>query len=154
MNNPLWQFSVDRYDRPGVAELCLQAQDRCGVDVNFLLYAAWLADTGYHLDAEHLAGLTQATAQWRREVVSPLRTLRRQWRGVEEAAALREKLKSLELEAERSLQDTIWHYFRSRPPAAGETDLRCNLLVVFVGQGVARDSGEKMVDSLARALGG
>jgi hypothetical protein len=49
MNNPLWVFSLQRYQQPGVAQACLEAQDRCGADVNLLLYAAWLASHGQAL---------------------------------------------------------------------------------------------------------
>ena len=133
MDNPIWEFSLAHYARPGVAQACLRAQDELGLDVNILLYAAWLASRDQPLPAAHLAGLEQATVHWRREVVAPLRALRRQWRSVPGAGPLRERLKALELDAEKALQDAIWDFHRSAPPASGcPADLATNLGRVFV----------------------
>ena len=38
-----WQFSLDFYARPGVADACLELQDRAGVDVNVLFFVLYLA---------------------------------------------------------------------------------------------------------------
>ena len=43
MNNPFWEYSVQQYARPGVADTCLVLQDEHTLDVNMLLYAAWLS---------------------------------------------------------------------------------------------------------------
>ena len=40
----LWDFAVRLYAEPGVGEACLALQDRFGVDVPLLLWAAWLGD--------------------------------------------------------------------------------------------------------------
>ncbi|PLW84146.1 TIGR02444 family protein [Kineobactrum sediminis] len=110
MNNALWAFSLHRYQQPGVAEACLEAQDYYAADVNLLLYAAWLQAQGQRRDAAEWSALGRALAPWRQRVVVPLRQLRRDWRGLPEAQSLRERLKVLELEAEREQQAQIWRW--------------------------------------------
>lgn len=130
MKNPFWNYSLALYSKPAVAELCLLAQDRYGVEVNFLLYAAWLSSRGQSLNAFELKRLLGATEQWRQEVIGPLRSLRRQWRSLPEAAQLRTQLQGLELEAERYLQDLLWLDYQAAPPVLG-ADLRANLQQVL-----------------------
>ncbi|HEY7776848.1 MAG TPA: TIGR02444 family protein, partial [Kineobactrum sp.] len=101
MNNALWEFSLHQYRQAGVAEACLEAQDRYAADVNLLLYAAWLQAQGRQLDAGGWREVNLALAPWRERVVVPLRQLRRDWRELPGVQALREQLKVLELEAER-----------------------------------------------------
>lgn len=110
MSNPLWEFSLQQYDKPGVAEACLEAQDRFAADVNLLLYAAWLARQDLELKAWQWRSLESELQPWRQQVLLPLRGLRRGWRQLPAAAGLRQKLKTLELEAEREQQRQIWHW--------------------------------------------
>ena len=105
MSNPLWEFSLATYRAEGVAGTCIGLQDTFGLDVNLLLYAAWLAHLNLGLDARHLQELDALVVDWRDQVVRPLRTLRRQLRGYEAAAAVREELKAVELRAEREQQE-------------------------------------------------
>jgi len=111
MSNPLWEFSLELYARPGVAAACIEAQDHCAVDVNLLLYAAWLARQGFELDQNQWQALVASVADWRQRVVQPLRDLRRDWQALPAAADLRERVKALELAAEREQQAQIftWH---------------------------------------------
>jgi uncharacterized protein (TIGR02444 family) len=131
VNNPLWEYSLAHYAREGVSEACLALQDSCDLDVNLLLYGAWLASMNQRLNPEHLSGLEHSIARWRQEVVRPLRALRRQWRDYEPARELRRQLGELELEAERMQQDQMLAYYRAAPAlAAVGADLRGNLLLV------------------------
>jgi uncharacterized protein (TIGR02444 family) len=41
-DNDFWRFSLSVYAAPGVADECLALQDTRGVDVNLLLFCAWL----------------------------------------------------------------------------------------------------------------
>jgi uncharacterized protein (TIGR02444 family) len=109
--NPFWTFSTALYGQPGVAEACLELQDRLDLDVNVLLFACFAAASGVTLTAGDLATLESAAATWRREMISPLQKLRR-------AAAdeLHERLLEAELLAERHQQDLMW---QARPSAAG-----------------------------------
>ena len=154
MNNPLWDYSLAHYAREGVAEACLTLQDDCNLDVNLLLYGAWLASTDQRLDTEHLAGLERRIAQWRQEVVQPLRQLRRQWRDYEPARELRQQLAELELHAERMQQDQMLDYYRTAPAlAVTAAQLRDNLLLVAECCGADATGAELRIAQLAGLLG-
>ena len=43
LDNAFWKFSLAVYATPGVAGECLAVQESLGVDVNVLLFCAWLA---------------------------------------------------------------------------------------------------------------
>jgi uncharacterized protein (TIGR02444 family) len=100
----LWHFAVACYQMPGVEAACLKLQD-AGADVCLLLTGAWLEGRNVACSAERLEVLTQLSADWRADVVAPLRHLRTTWRepaaGDSKLAKLRERVKALELDAER-----------------------------------------------------
>lgn len=106
MSSDLWSFSLGTYARPGVEELCLQLQS-AGANVCLLLCGLWLEQRGVSCDEQRLQQLLQVAGPWEVNVVRPLRTLRQQWKAA--AAddvglnALREQVKTLELESERHL---------------------------------------------------
>jgi uncharacterized protein (TIGR02444 family) len=107
MAEDFWRFSLAFYSRAGVAPALLGLQDRAGVNVNLVLFALWAgACRGVRLAAADLARGEAAIAALDREVVRPLRALRRRLR---EAAdpdmqALRRRIAALELAAERHVQ--------------------------------------------------
>ena len=72
-----WRFSLDRYARPGIAEACLELQNRAGADVNLLLLALWLGSLGRRLSAAEGAQLAGVAADWQEPIVAPLRAVRR-----------------------------------------------------------------------------
>lgn len=131
MDNPFWDYSLARYESDGVATVCLRLQDEFGLDVNLLLYAAWLADIGERLDEAHLEVLDTRVVDWRDSVIGPLRALRRQLREYPAAAAVREEIKALELRAERQQQDQIYDYHQRAPALPREENaLSANLACV------------------------
>lgn len=106
-----WNFSLDRYRRPGVAEICLVMQDEAGVDVNLLLFCLWCGQEGVALEAEDIAALDDAgPGAWREQVVRPLRAARRAMKEPptafepSETERLRTALKHVEIESERLQQ--------------------------------------------------
>ncbi len=107
MSKTLWDFSVDLYACPGVADGCLQLQDEWGADVCLLLAALWLERRGVAATAERVAQLERLATPWQAAVSTPLRQLRRAWKAAAaadaELAELRRQLASLELQAERIL---------------------------------------------------
>ena len=135
MDNPLWQYSLDVYGRDGVEPLLLRLQDDCGLDVNTLLYAAWLGSLDIALTATHCAEVLDATAEWRDAVVQPLRELRRHLRGIESAQAVRERVKALELEAEAEQQRLIYACYTAAGLAAGGGSIAGNLRCVAAAGG-------------------
>jgi len=106
MQNDLWGHALALYARPGVEAACLALQAQGG-DVCLLLCGTWLQARHVTPDAERAAALRAIADPWQRQVVVPLRALRQQWReaahGDAQLAALREQVKGLELEAERTL---------------------------------------------------
>ncbi|MGF0240310.1 TIGR02444 family protein [Rhodococcus sp. IEGM1300] len=106
MSSDLWSFSITTYALPDVERACLQLQS-AGINVCLLLCGMWLEKQGVAFSAHRLQQLGSLAEAWDADVVQPLRTLRTRWKTVaqEDQAlnALREKVKSLELEAERHL---------------------------------------------------
>lgn len=104
----LWDFSVRFYRLPGVEPACLRLQARYGLSVSLLLAALWFGREGWgRLGATEMEAAIRRAQEWDREVIEPLRALRRHLkkhppRGLEESAeALRRDLLGRELEAER-----------------------------------------------------
>jgi uncharacterized protein (TIGR02444 family) len=121
----LWDFSLRFYAMPGVPQACLALQDRHGTDVNLLMFAAWTGcGCGIALSRTDLADIDARVHAWRTEVVQPLRAVRRNLKSTahqqfhEDASALRQRTKDLELEAERLLQEHLQQLLLSRKPVA------------------------------------
>ncbi|WP_313598043.1 TIGR02444 family protein [Pseudomonas sp.] len=102
----LWSFALSMYARPGIEAACLRLQAQ-GADVCLVLCGAWLEQRGVIPTAERLQALRQIAGPWQTQVIEPLRQLRVQWRTNAQQdkplAALRERIKSMELGAERHL---------------------------------------------------
>ena len=150
MSNPLWDYAVGMYQLGEVEALCLELQDRCGIDVNLLLYAAWLADKGQALSQPHLEALVQHTARWRRQVVEPLRELRREWRDYAPVQLLREQLKDLELRAEQQQLASMYAFYQQAaalPQSAAS--LRDNLELVVAGANADGASSSPLITRLS-----
>lgn len=103
----LWNFALAYYRRPGVAEACLILQDRAGVDVNVMIYVLWrIAVRGDHVDSTAIAAADEVVAQWRKEIVQPLRLARRALKTGPAPApnssteTLRGRIKAIEIDAE------------------------------------------------------
>lgn len=112
MSNPLWDYSLAAYGLDGVAPTCLALQDSFCLDVNLLLYAAWLAHIQRRLSHAHLIEVDGLIADWRENVVQPLRALRRQLREYPGAAGIYKEIKALELRAEQQQQDMMYAFFQ------------------------------------------
>ena len=106
MPSDLWSFASYCYARPGVEQACLRLQDD-GADVCLLLCALWLERQRVACEEERLEQLRGIAEPWQRQVVQPLRELRRGWRADSAndpvQSRLREQVKALELEAEQEL---------------------------------------------------
>lgn len=110
--HPFWNFSLELYGAEGVAEACLDLQDRRGCDVNVLLFCCWLAASGRPtLTADRLRAILKASDAWQADVVKPLRAIRRKlkdgsWAGAlpETVEAVRRRVADAELAAEHAEQ--------------------------------------------------
>lgn len=77
LDNPFWTFSLAVYGAPGVASECLALQSAWEIDVNCLLFCAWLgAEHGIVLADTNLHAIDTAARDWHQSVVRPLRSAR------------------------------------------------------------------------------
>ena len=138
-----WRFSLAFYDQPGVAGALVALQDRNGRDVNLILFALWLGISGRgSLDAGLLAAAAQTAGRLGREIVRPLRALRRKLHKHPDGDVqkFREAIKALELAGEKLIQQRL---ARLCPRAQTSTPLadriaaaRCNLTVYLGPEGL------------------
>jgi uncharacterized protein (TIGR02444 family) len=163
--HPFWNFSLEAYAAEGVAEACLDLQERRGCDVNVLLFCCWLGASGRPtVTADRLRSILQASSAWQSEIVQPLRAVRRllkdrDWPGTlaETVDATRRLVADAELAAEHAEQLKLVGLHappadRDRPV---EKRLRAavgNLGVYAVCLGVVPDAADrKAVATLMRA---
>ncbi|MFP6846288.1 MAG: TIGR02444 family protein [Thalassolituus sp.] len=97
-DNPLWQYALTVYAKPGIAQHLLLGQDQLGLDVLWCLTALWLAEQKQRLTP----ALMQQVAydEWRSNMIIPLRELRYRCDKTRDAA-LRKALLAAELAAEK-----------------------------------------------------
>jgi len=121
MQTDLWNYALHLYARPGVAQGVLQLQD-AGANVCLVICAAWLGQRGTRCNAQRAQVLRDYAQPWHDRVVRPLRELRQGWRDAAlndpALASVREGVKQLELDAERSLLEHLDTLARDWP--AGE----------------------------------
>jgi uncharacterized protein (TIGR02444 family) len=130
LEGPQWAFALRFYGRPGVAEALLLLQDRVGADVCVVLFALFVAWThGAVVDGADLANLEAAIADWRREVIWPLRCLRRRLRRGPSPApaaatqALLQRIKAAEIDSEQIELAVLAQRFHRRPRASDPASL-------------------------------
>ena len=109
----LWDWASKAYGAPGVAEACLHLQDDADQNVPLLLWAAWLAKTGRQPDAETVEAACDTARAWSDTTIQPLRAVRRTLKapipdmGDLARELIRDRVKALELEAEKHLLATL-----------------------------------------------
>ena len=69
----LWNWAVDTYGRPGVAEAALALQNDHGQNVPLLLWAAFVRTT----EPEALSGAAALARTWETTAILPLRDRKR-----------------------------------------------------------------------------
>jgi len=156
---PFWRFSLNFYRQAGVSDACIALQDRCGVDVNLLLFLFWLASDDRQLSAEDVKLLDDNVRDWRDLTIVPIRDTRRKLKG---AATLvesgkqenfRNRIKAVELEAERLQQEALYEFAKSGPlgtPASSPAAARGN--VAAYEKVLAVDFSKSAVDRLLQAF--
>jgi uncharacterized protein (TIGR02444 family) len=112
--SPFWRFSLQFYRLPKVADACIAVQEDAGVDVNLLLFLLWHARQRRRLSKADVAALEAKIAPWRDVTVIPLRSVRRALKSppalveASTAEAFRNRIKAVELEAERLQQEAMY----------------------------------------------
>src|ERR1700691_3086069 len=118
---PFWRFSLKYYGQPGVSDACIALQDSCGVDVNLLLFLFWLASDGRRLSAGEGKMLDDNARHRGNLTIVPIRDARRKLKGAEtlvdpgKQEAFRNKVKAVELEAERLQQEALYAFAQCGP---------------------------------------
>lgn len=122
LETPFWAFSLAVYAGDGVAEECLALQERLGLDVNLLLFAAYIgAVEGVRLEAKDVGAANAVVTEWHNEIVRPMRAARRALKAPSQDAdnplhaadaTLRLQVKRAELETEKIEQAMLWQWSR------------------------------------------
>ncbi|HEV7417325.1 MAG TPA: TIGR02444 family protein [Tianweitania sediminis] len=150
----LWEWTLGRYRREGVAPLCLLLQELYDADVNVLFLALWLAANGRALGPDdNPAAEVEA---WHKSVVLPLRSARRAMKGwpmpeegptAEDRDAIRAKVQAAEIGTERLELGLLTSWaarVELRPADAGLDTALANLQQVL-----PKASGEPHIGKLA-----
>jgi uncharacterized protein (TIGR02444 family) len=103
-----WTFSLAVYGNAAVQRECLDLQDRCGINVNLLLFCAFVgAVHGAALAQSDVKQAEEIVHQWDGEIVSRLRAVRRALKSFSASGtsagfnSLYNRVKAQELEAEQ-----------------------------------------------------
>lgn len=126
-DNAFWQFSLRIYRAPGVAAECLALQDALGIDVNLLLFMAWLgAARRTMLTDDEVASAQNLVQPWHDQAVRPLRAVRRQLKAfaTPDSEAFRLRVKTVELEAEQVEQAMLFGHALESWSGIGTADPR------------------------------
>jgi uncharacterized protein (TIGR02444 family) len=122
--SPFWQFSLRFYRMPQVADACIALQEEAGVDVNLLLFLLWQASQRRRLSISDVDALEKKIGPWREATVVPLRNVRRALKSPPSlvpgttAESFRNRIKAVELEAERLQQEAMFAF----PPVGMDAD--------------------------------
>jgi uncharacterized protein (TIGR02444 family) len=111
-DNEFWRFSLAVYKSPDIAAECLALQEAAGVDVNLLLFCAWLGTRAIVLGRSDIEAASRVVALWHNSVVRPLRGVRRHIKTQYGDAfePLRSRVKDDELQAEQVEQAMLFAY--------------------------------------------
>ena len=121
-DNSFWKFSLAVYAVPGVADECLALQEHYGLDVNLLLFCAWVGQARkIALTPKDIEALDAAAAPWHDAAVKPLRAVRLYMKGMAdgEVAVLRTRVKAVELDAEQIEQAMLFAHAEQKWAANG-----------------------------------
>lgn len=152
----LWDFAIALYKQEGVADACLDLQDRHGVNVLLLFFAGWAGAKGRLLSQADIRTAASVMMPWYDGVIMPLRTLRRSLKTGpypapdEQTEALRTKIKGDELEAEKIALRLLQDLPSVGDPASPREAVDANILLALrFSSGIA---GEPLPDSARMIL--
>ena len=147
-----WRFSLMVYARPGVAPALIGLQDRGGHNVNLILFGLWLAIArGRRLDAAGSARARAAIEELDRDVVQPLRRLRRELKGSPDpdVRKLRQRVLALEVDAERCVQARLAGTVAGRAAKSSHAALAEANLRLILGDDFASPKRAALSEALA-----
>lgn len=162
--NAFWTYSLSLYRRSGVADACLALQERCGADVNLLLYCCWLGQSGRALDKRALRAAIAVVSRWQAQVVKPVRQARRALKHPPDrlpadwAEQLRKRIGALELDLEYLEQHLLADAALALPPTSRSQSPRtaaaASLARYLALLGVAPGQGDAQIAILLDACCG
>ncbi len=121
-DNPFWDYSLNLYRQPGIAQRCIDLQDRYGANVNLALFACWAGHLGRQLGDGDLRAVQAEIFDWNRRVTQPLRTRRRALDPHAVGAAQeKQRLLAEELDAEREEQLRLLTWYEAHCPSLSVT---------------------------------
>jgi uncharacterized protein (TIGR02444 family) len=149
-SHTFWDFSLRIYQAPEVAIACLSLQNDHRLDVNLVLFCLWYGTDYGRMPAPLLEQAYKHSARWRQNIVQPLRDTR-SWmksNGNGELAtntefeALRQQIKTVELNAEKIQQHTLEYMVQEAPYIGTEQEKEQaatnNLMQLLVMHGARR----------------
>ena len=140
-------------------EACLALQERCGADVNLLLFCGWTGRQGQPLDRRALRLAINRVGAWQSDVIAPLRQARQGLKRQREGAAaalpaqgLRKRLAALELDLERveqALLADLRTQWAAAPVAKPPREVIATSLACYLGL-LAKPPGRQELLCMAR----
>jgi uncharacterized protein (TIGR02444 family) len=148
-DNPFRKFSLAVYAAPGVAAGCLALQDALNIDVNSLLFVAWLgASKKIVLSETELTAIEAHVREWHATVVRPLRALRRHVKTLSEmredaAKLLSQDIAAVELRAKQIEQAFLFESARGMAAGAATAKdaVRANVVALLQRKKSAAPAG-------------
>ncbi len=122
----LWPFALELYARPGAEALLLELQDAHAQSVPYLIWSLWLAANDRAADPSALRAAAELVRAWEGAATGPLRALRRRLKAAgpssqqRQRERLRQKVKGLELDAERMLLRMLETQVAATPAAGAD----------------------------------
>ncbi|WP_315857544.1 TIGR02444 family protein [Microbulbifer agarilyticus] len=107
LQNPLWDFSLEFYRQPSVADFLLECQDSKGADVCLLLWASYTCACGRQLSDESWRVADRGLAP-RRRMINTVRNLRRFVGRINKQSRLYEWCKRNEIRMEQRQLAALW----------------------------------------------
>ena len=99
--NPLWRFSKNIYRKEVVSETLLHLQDKFSIDVNMILFVAWLASINRSITTSDIQDAQKLVSLWRTKIIVPIRNIRRSVRKFPDTDYLYANIKKLEIDTEK-----------------------------------------------------
>lgn len=156
-DNEFWRFSLAVYGQHEVANECLQLQQALGIDINLLLFCAWLGARDVSLSKATIEAASSSVAVWHENVVRPLRGVRQKIKLLNrnDFEGFRAKVKGMELEAEQIEQAILFEH--SKKIQGSRADCRDAIAqnvknYITMKSSTARPSAPHLIDA-ARRLG-
>jgi uncharacterized protein (TIGR02444 family) len=158
------RFALELYRRPGVADACLALQNRHDLDVNVVLFAAFVgAAQRRTLTPDGLMQAHRRVDAWHQEVVRQLRAVRQRLKAgpapapSEATGLLRRKLARIEIEAEMIELDQLGSLIPETGPerpaayAAACAAAAIETVVTMRNRTVLIDEDRGMIEAIAVA---